>query len=278
MLANHPQSYTSSSVQGTKVIVCDEIMMTSGFSQDKDTQKVELWDTFTCVTETNHISSKLEIVNAWPAFKREWNLAHTKGSSTGLRISGANVDVDYSDNRLILPTSEDLIDYEWDSSPVLAPNKRKLAAKQSGTYKVLVFRVTANDGDITLAPTNSVLEIRDKIFGTSGPQTSMAQQYADCSFGELTYVAATNTDHASINAGIYDITVTEEDLRAHNTDSAIFTNVITTSGIVEDHYDYIMFHLPDGFTKSSSTDWVAYATSGEVSSRMKQMHIFPVYT
>ena len=281
MLANHPLSDTSSSVQETKVIVCDEILMTSGISRDEDTQKVELWDAFTCATKTNDISSALEIINAWPAFKREWNLAQTKRFSTGLRISGANVDVDYSGNRLILPTREDLIDYEWDSSPVLAPNKRKLASNQSGTYKVLVFRVTANYNTNIMTPTNSVSEIRDKIFGTSGPETSMAQQFKACSFEALTYVAATSSDHASIVDGIYDITVTAANLSATNFASVIFSNVITASGIDENDYDYIMFHLPLGFTTGSSTpstNWVAYASLGKVSSRMKQMHIFPVYT
>ena len=263
-----------------RTIICDAgVLLTSGFTGVDNDDFID-WNSFDCI-ETGGDAIGLHIINLWSDFEDEWNLARAEGL-TRLRVKGS-ITVDLNLNHLILPKDEQSFDREWLIPTQHDQSFRKLAQNHIGIPKVIVFHVTINHNEERFIPSNSAAEVSAKIFGNNSFETSMAQQFSACSFNNLNFTAATSSDNENITGGVYDIEVTttgsHDDISVKSFSDFIFGLVLEQSGVTNNDYDHIMFHLPPGiysplnethFTKK----WIAFARVVSDCTNNYSLHIF----
>lgn len=131
----------------------------------------------------------------------------------------------------------------------LYSNKRRLSSS-TGTKKMLVIRVVANDAKVT--PSSD--KLRDDVFEDDN---CLKTQYARCSFNQLRFVKATGKE---VIGGVLDIDLNKNVIgRDRNT---VQLEVQDAAKVHFDNnpnwrnaFDHVMICLPPG----TAGDWIAYA-------------------
>jgi hypothetical protein len=140
---------------------------------------------------------------------------------------------------------------EFSDLPFRPSNRRKLA-RSRGTSSVLLVRVTATDGSVSL----NANTMSDRVFGSSGTARST---FSDCSFGKLQLEPAKGP---SVVDGVVELLV---DMNIQGKTIGSLENTLSTALTNEigsvSHFDHVAFCVPAG-TVLSGSNWLAYAYVG----------------
>ena len=133
--------------------------------------------------------------------------------------------------------------------------RRRATIRQIGTSNILILRVTTNDGTVQLASD----EISRRWFGGYDDAVNCKSQYDACSFGQLTFDAATGTN---IVDGVAEVSVNAD---AIGTDIfALQTSAATAAAAVVgslSNFDHVAYCVPEGTTYGvgRSSSWIGFA-------------------
>lgn len=99
------------------------------------------------------------------------------------------------------------------------------------------------------SPTDTVAQLSDAVFGTSGDTVNLASQYNDCSHGQLTFQPATGT---GITDGAIEVTVTGAKSVGEDTlmNQAITSLTSSLGGSPSSLFNFVMFCMPVSFIKT----------------------------
>jgi hypothetical protein len=119
---------------------------------------------------------------------------------------------------------------------------------------VLVVRVVAPDAETS----QSMTQLSDSVFGTSGDPVNLATQIDACSYGQLKFIAAQPQSDEPIFDGVIEVTI---DQSVSGLDNSTVRNAVTTAlneklGYpASSRFDHVMYALPSG----TNGGWIAYA-------------------
>jgi hypothetical protein len=132
----------------------------------------------------------------------------------------------------------------------------------SEAKEVLVVRIRGNDESTT----DSMSELSDAVFGTSGDSVNLSERYDSCSYGQLTmepYEGTTATGvsipGAQYTKGVVEVEISNNIQGAdHSTIKNAAVNAATALlGDLPSQFDHVMLCIPSG----TSGGWIAYGKS-----------------
>mmetsp|Transcript_59060 Transcript_59060/g.144516 ORF Transcript_59060/g.144516 Transcript_59060/m.144516 type:complete len:528 (-) Transcript_59060:145-1728(-) len=178
----------------------------------------------------------------------------TSGVTT-IRAGGAMLN---QDGQLELPLDGSVAYGTIDESNVPEHRRRRMS-KVTGTNKVIVIRVDADDG----APQDSLTQLEDAIFGRYGNIVNLMTIYRDCSYGQMTIepFQGETTKKKNVEYGVAEVKVKKklygED--RFTAQSAVEDAAMKELGDLRSEFDHVMICLPPGTRRSGSYNWLAYA-------------------
>jgi hypothetical protein len=142
---------------------------------------------------------------------------------------------------------------EFSDNPFRPSSNRRKLAPSRGISSVLLVRVTATDGSVSL----NADTISDRVFGSSG---TVRSTFSDCSFGKLQLEPATGP---SVVDGVVELSV---DMNFQGQTIKSLENTLSTAltskiGSVH-HLDHVAFCVPAGTSLSGNQNLLAYAYVG----------------
>jgi Gametolysin peptidase M11 len=208
---------------------------------------------FRCLTEGDQEPDGLEDMTYTLKLSREFVEAHSY-------LENGNTYVVIQSGRAIRENEDGaaLIYYPNATEIVLIPPTRRhlgIAERRQGVKSLLVLRVTALDGKLSLS--QEELSARTFGIGDNAPVVNVRSQYNSCSFGKFKIIPATGEGITDGVANVQIDNVVGKD--PFNLENQVVAVAEKTLGRLESRFDHVMICLPPGtLYQGVRSKWYAY--------------------